>query len=264
MRTIRLRPPIPPAALKPSRLAPRLAFGLAVLASLALGQPAMADVVTNIGTGFNNATNSLYPPFALDPKYTIVGPGGVSYAPEVRYASALPSTYFGDRAIPDSRWLYLHNPGLPPTDPNYNNVPSGNYTYTTTVDLTGFDPASAFLGKLQVGADNELLSVKINGTAVFSQGIYFFPEEFHTPRDLAEVGLGLFHAGLNNIEFTVFNGLFDGDTGTSPSALRASGVVIANSAQAVGVPEPGTLTLVGVGLLGLLGLCPSGKRTAGK
>jgi hypothetical protein len=110
------------------------------LAALALlcGGNAQAAFVSNISTGADPITGALLPAGSTDVKYTLTGPGGVSFTPQVRTQESLPNTYLGDNAMPGSRWDYIL---FSPTDFSF--VPPGDYVFKTTVDLTGFDAATA-------------------------------------------------------------------------------------------------------------------------
>jgi hypothetical protein len=218
---------------------------------------ASADVVTNLSTGFDNATGTLLAPFTVDAKYQVLGPGGVTVFPQARDATGVPGSYIGDAALPGSRWDYLT---LTATSRNPDFVPSGNYDFRTTVDLTGFDSATASIRNLQVATDNFFLSVAVNGTTVLSRSLPGgVVEEFGSVLTLpADLGLGAFHSGLNTIDLTIFNQGFGGGTSDSPGAFRASGTVQAtpvgsSGGGGAGIPEPSTLALLGLGALGLFG-----------
>jgi hypothetical protein len=222
-----------------------------LVAALACTSRASADLVKNLATGVD-AQGNLLPNFTLDPSFSITGPGGVAYLPQARTQGSLPNTYILDNAMPGSRWDYFVN--NPPTNGDVF-VPWGNYLFTTTVNLNGFNPATAFIQGLQVSTDNAILAVAVNGTTVFTHTPVPDPfiEEFKFVLNVGDIGLGAFQAGLNTITFTLYNGAFLGfDDGPSPAAFRALGSVQA-SPITTAAPEPASLVLVSVGILAVIG-----------
>jgi hypothetical protein len=226
-------------------------LGCAAVLCLVSGQGQVrADVVTNLSTGFDNPTGTLLPNGSTDARY-VIGPGGtggfIGVIPEVR-TQPIPGTWLPDAASSGSRWLVLNSGiGLEGIT-----VPPGTYFFDTAVTLAGFDAVTAHLTGLRYAADNELIAVIINGSTVFSQPI-MFAEEFTSFHDIGDVGLGLFHDGLNTLRFEVYN--LEG--GLSPMGLRMEGRVEASSSA---VPEPSALALIALGALGLAGY---GWRRAG-
>jgi hypothetical protein len=220
--------------------------------SLSAQQAARADLVRNISTGFNNQTNSLLTPFAQDTDYTVIGPNKTQYLPQARAegAGVLPNTYVGDADMPGSRWLYLVS------DPNNQGdffAPSGLYTFTTIVNLSGFNPTTARLAKLAVSADNALVSVSVNAATVYSRTPGPAPEEFTFVRSLGTLGAGAFHSGSNTVSFTIDNFGFGFQPGVSPAAFRAVGEV--DATPVAQTPEPAAWVLFGLG-----GLATAGRR----
>ncbi len=101
-----------------------------------------------------------------------------------------------------SMWVGLSAQG---TD----NQPAGNYSFSTTFDLTGWLPETASIS-LRVAVDNELLDVKINGvsTGVSVSGHAAFSGPFTITSG--------FIAGINQLEFLFSNW----DTYANPMGLR--------------------------------------------
>jgi hypothetical protein len=122
----------------------------------------------------------------------------VGVTPKVR-ASPLPGGWLADAASTGSRWLVLDGGGFEGVS-----VTDRTFVFEVSVDLTGYDAATARVAGLRYAADNKLLSVAVNGAAVFSQPSGF-AEEFHAFRDLGDRGLGLFQAGRNTVRFEVEN-----------------------------------------------------------
>jgi hypothetical protein len=219
-----------------------VAWFLAALAFLCGGQ-ARAAFVSNLSTGADPVTGALLSAGSTDSKYILTGPGGVSFTPQVRTQDMLPNTYLGDNAMPGSRWDYIL---FSPNDNSF--VPSGDYVFQTTVNLTGVDAATAQISGLQVSTDNGFLSVIVNGETVFSHDPGSTPEEFTSILTIGDVGRGSFHSGLNTVEFTIINYGFGFGTGPSPAAFRAVATVDASP-----VPAPPGVILVAVGALCLAG-----------
>ena len=127
------------------------------------------------------------------------GTGGHWGAVPLARTSPIPGTWVPDGASAASRWLVLPGAGREGIT-----VGPGTYFFETTVDLDGFDPASASLSGLRYAADNKLVNVRINGVSVFAQNTNY-AEEFKAFHDLGTLGSGLFHGGLNTIRFEVLN-----------------------------------------------------------
>jgi hypothetical protein len=113
---------------------------------------------------------------------------------------------------PSSKWIA-------PQANQTNGNPQGDYTYHTTFDLTGLNPATAVLLG-QWGADNTAV-MKLNGAAVAS--VVGFAGL--TPFSLN----GGFVPGINTLDFVVTNW----PSGPSPTGLRVeiSGTVSVTSAS---------------------------------
>ena len=227
---------------------------------LAIAPGAQAGFIKNISTGFNDGTGTLLSDGASDTDY-VIGSGGtgghIGEVPLVR-TTPIPGSWLSDGASTGSRWLVLPGTGLEGIT-----VGPGEFFFETVVDLTGFDPTTVQIAGLRYAADNKLVALRINGTAVFTQD-GSLGEEFASFHDLGNVGLGQFQSGLNVIRFEVAN-----QTGSeSPLGLRVEGMVEGQSITAT--PEPSSLVLLGTGAVTLLGwrrlrkpACERGTRLPG-
>ena len=202
-----------------------------------IAPPAGAATVKNLSTGIDDSTGLRLSNNQSDTDY-IIAPGStgghVGETPAAR-STPLPNGWLVDGASTASRWIVL-NSGLGQEGVT---VGPGNYIFQTTCNLAGFDPTTASIPSLRYAADNKLVSLRVNGAEVFGQDSTF-AEEFRAFTQLpANLGSGLFHAGVNTVTFEVMNqaGL------NSPMGLRLEGSVTAQ------VPEP----IVEGRLLGAMG-----------
>jgi hypothetical protein len=219
----------------------------------ACGSRSRADfIVTNLATGFDNSTNALLPNGATDTKF-VFAPGGtapVIASNPVVQVSPLPITYLPDAASAASRWDVINSgQGQEGID-----VAPGTYVFQTVVNLTSAEALTARIVGLRYAADNSLILVTINGTTVFSQPIVDTAKEFESFHDIGDVGLALFRAGSNTIEFTVNNA----PVGPTAMGLRVEGEVTS------AVPEPSSFLLTGAGLTALLSYAFGYRRGRGR
>lgn len=187
--------------------------------SLAMAAPAQAGLITVFGTGVDSSGNTLTGG-AADTHYSLSRDG-------------VAATAYQWQGNPLG-WINIGNntgiSGANPIDPRRT---FHRYVYTTTFDLAGFDASTASLvGKLYADDD---VRVYLNG--VYKTG---FTTAYNATHDFT---LGSsFVAGVNTLRFEVDN--FNGYTGFSTGFSLAT----ANSLAPSGVPEPGALALVGLGL----------------
>lgn len=160
----------------------------------ALGTLQAAVIPTLFSTGVNDA-NELIGPREVDTHYTLTASPDSNYPGPDAYTLA-PGFPVGPWVAegPLSRWI------APRPEQGIGNAP-GTYTFTTTFDLTGFDPASARI-EGQVSADDALGAIRLNGTRITLSGIGGFNGlwAFSIPAG------STFVDGINTLEFDAVNG----------------------------------------------------------
>lgn len=178
---------------------------LALLASLAVSLTQAAPISKLYNTGVDD-TGALLGPNVVDPHYTLIESADADFAgPETRtLTDAYPVAPAGPWIAkgPNSGWI------APQGNQGTGNA-AGSYTYRTTFDLTGFDPAKARItGKWT--SDNTGVDIVLNDVYLgISQ-----PGNFGALNDFTiETG---FVAGINTLDFLVFNA---GDA-VNPTGLR--------------------------------------------
>lgn len=176
----------------------------------------IAQVVKSIGTGFDQAAGTALAEGAPDDDYQIGvdGNGGLAHAvPSVLVGDKPQSNYVANSDSPASRWIGVA------AAPGDNMAQPGTFSFETAVDLTGYDPQSAYLSNVRIAADNALLGVWIDDVAVLTETV----TGSNTFRELGDLGQGAFHAGVNRVRFLVRN------TGSvaSPMGLRVEGLALA-------------------------------------
>ncbi len=212
----------------------RIAATAGALAAAVLAAPAGAAPITSLfNTGVDASGIALANGTAGDPHYTMTTAlSGTTAALAVHTsAGGFPvGPWIGDDAA--SAWIG-------PNNDTQLDGPVGSYDYKTTFDLTGLNAASASITGLWA-ADDEGLDILINGasTSQTAGGFASF-----TPFAITAG----FNPGVNTIDFLVNN---DG----GPTGLR-----VEMTGTAAAVPEPISLAVLGVGLLGI-GLIRHRKR----
>jgi Lamin Tail Domain/Domain of unknown function (DUF4457)/CotH kinase protein len=161
------------------------------------GPPSTPPLRETIASFHNTGTNpdgTLATPGTNDPHYTNTGTGQPATV-----QNGHPAWLGPDGA---SQWTGLTGNGA-------DNIDAAQYTFRTTFNLDGYDPATAEL-KLYVSVDNDLNNVLLNGTAkgIASSGF----AAFSGPFTLA----GPYAVGTNNVDFVWTNA----GTDPNPGGLR--------------------------------------------
>lgn len=216
----------------------------ALIVGLVFAAPVAAAPITSLhSTGLGAAG-------AADPHYTLTSaPAGSGYATAfvVNQNGSFPfDAYwapggYSPAGAPASGWIA-------PTANVNTTHPDGYYTYRTTFDLTGFDPATATITGF-VAADNGV-RVYLNDGATPAAGMYASNGYTFTPAAFANQSLSItggFRPGINTLDFVVSNEV---QSSGNPTGLR---VALSGSAAPAATPEPATLAVFGGGLIGLAG-----------
>jgi len=94
--------------------------------------------------------------------------------------------------------------------------PEASYTFRSTFDLSGFDPATSSI-RGSFGVDNQVTAIRINGTEI---PIPEHPAEAYQEMFSFSIDPDLLKAGRNHLDLDVFNGGKGVRQDTSPIALR--------------------------------------------
>jgi len=219
-----------------------LTTALVAAATFAFAGPSQAIAISNLAvfnTGVDASGNPL-PGGAIDPHYSLI------QSPDINWDG--PEAYVTNAGYPIGPWAANTSVSKwisPRADAAKSNA-TGQYTYRTTVDLTGFDAASAVIvGRWM--SDNNGLDILVNGNGTgnttafesFRTGYAYFTLDDH------------FVTGINTIDFVVMNG-------TAP--VNPTGLRVEMTGTALPVPEPGTWAMLAIGL-GLVGLGSARSRS---
>jgi hypothetical protein len=202
----------------------------AILACSVAIQAQATPITTLYNTGVNNAGTVLANATLNDPHYVLTSVAGNSTT-QTRIRTSVGGypipPYLGDNAL--SAWIG-------PNNSNDLSGPVGNFIYSTTFDLTGFDLNTVSIAGLW-SSDNQGLDILINGVSL----------GFTSANTQFAIGFASFLinsnfvSGINTIDFVIFN---DG----GPTALRTQ-MIGTGDLQAV--PEPESIALLGLGLVAI-------------
>ncbi len=227
-----------------------LAAGLGVLALMGSAAPAAHATVTITNlydTGFNSS--GVIADESSDAHYTITATPDGSTPPTLVRTSAggfpLPPSgpYIGDSST--SAWIGPNYQAGVQTGSTYvasrNDLsgPAGNYTYTTTFDVSGLTGPGLFQISGNWATDNTGQSIVVDGVSYAQTAPGF---RSYTPFSID----ALLNNGSNTLSFNLDN--IPGNT-DNPTALRVDGLNVSAA------PEPsqvGMLALMGLGLGGLI------------
>jgi|GEM_PF-2482874 len=159
---------------------------------------------------FNTGVDPLSVPLTdntVDPHYRLMPGGAVSYAATEAGGYPIPP-WLGSNSM--SGWI------APSPDTLGQGDASGtfNYSYETTFDLTGFNPATARLAG-RWATDNRGVDILINGLSTGQ--VNTNPSASWTSFEITNG----FVAGINRLTFVVNNGAPGYPAGTEPTGLRA-------------------------------------------
>jgi hypothetical protein len=211
-------------------------------AGLTLAGVAQGEVVNlNIfNTGVDATTGISQPQGSTDSHYTVVSsPAGVVPVVQTSVEGFPIPPWIGDSTT--SAWI-----GPAGT------APADDYTYQTTFDLTGLDPATAILSG-QWATDNAGVLV-LNGVST----------GFTSPFGVAEgsYSFEVWH------QFTINSGFVDGvntlelvDNNADVAGLNPTGLRVEISGTAdVATPEPGTFGMFGLGSTAVFAILRRGRK----
>jgi len=146
------------------------------------------DTISIFGTGLDTNGNAL-PGGSSDPHWTLDSTPSSTSSSNAIVVSSDP---WGYPQHSNARWISASANGNGP-------FPVGNFVYSTTFDLTNFDPSSASVSGI-MAADDNVVSVNLNGnptgascSSCYSSGTAF------------AINSG-FIAGVNTLTFVTYNG----------------------------------------------------------
>ncbi|MFO0899886.1 MAG: Ig-like domain-containing protein [Pirellulales bacterium] len=182
---------------------------------LQVGEP---RVVKDLGTGIRDLDGSKLTGLAPDEDYRI-GIGSPEGSPGAA-ATVIPGEVPWGNLVPDaasqfSRWI-----GVSTLTEGVFDAYPGTFYFETTVNLTGYEAASAYITGFRWAADNTLTAVLVNGQLAYATQ----PRGPIALTDPVNIGQGLFQPGANIVRFVVNNYEV---TGGNPLALRVEGRVVA-------------------------------------
>lgn len=226
----------------------RTSFSLFALAWATMGSATSLGLMS---TGVDSSGNPLAYG-ALD-SHWMVSPGRNIPGP-VNATVLSPSNHFPEWLPNTNRSQWVS------TADTINTGAPGNYVYSQSFDLTGFDPTTVFIAGRWT-ADDDLINIRVNGISVGIDGSGHGPIDSPSIQSPWKVwhpffidttyNATLFNATGNTISFVTHNddNLWEGVNIQIESCDAEPGVP---GGPIPTLPEPGTLAIIALGTLGLL------------
>lgn len=193
----------------------------------------------NLSTGTATYTITSDTNGGLDADYT----GTAINVTSLPGGSFLHASNVSDGTDTTSQWIGPNADEASEPSSGLNQV-SGTTTYTVTFNLTGLTSPSLIMS---LAGDDYVSTVKLNSTTIFTASGNEITDGMWTNATSVGTVTSGFLPGLNTITFTVPNFTTD----SSSSCCGPTGLIVAADVTGVSaVPEPATLGLVGLGLLG--------------